>query len=105
MQNWRSTSCVSGRVAVEEDVKAGRAVFYLQDAEKIGAKSNDLVLPSCAVLFDEESGEEVLVIIIQAEETEEADYIGYRLLDSGNGICTLAEVEFLGEPDERFFQH
>ncbi|HLM61203.1 MAG TPA: hypothetical protein VK308_10385 [Pyrinomonadaceae bacterium] len=103
MRDWRNTPCISGRIAVEEDVKAGRAVFYLQDAKEIGAKPLELELPSCAILFDEESNEELPIIVIQAEEAENSTYIGYRLINGGNGICTFAEVKLLSEPDERFF--
>ena len=103
MQDWQNTPCIFGRIAVEEDVKAGRAVFYLQEPKEIGAKPLELELPSCAILFDEESNEELPVIVIQAEEAGDTTYIGHRFLNGGNGICTLAEVELLSEPDERFF--
>lgn len=104
IQDWQNTPCISKRIAVEDDVKAGRAVFYLQDPEEIGAEPIAFELPSCAILFDEETDEELPVIVIQAEEAEEKTYIGYRPLNGGNGICTLAEVKLLSEPTKEFFQ-
>jgi hypothetical protein len=103
IQDWHNVSFVSEKVAVEDDVKVGRAVFYLQDSERIGAKPMNIRLPSCAIWFDEESKSEVPVIVIQAEEIEEMTYVGFRFLEGGNGICTLAEIELLSKPDERFF--
>ncbi len=43
MTNWRETPCIKGRVATEDDAKAGRAVFYLDLSQ--GQKS-------CPVDFD-----------------------------------------------------
>jgi hypothetical protein len=102
LQHWRDVPFISGRVALEEDVQAGRAVFYLGNADEIGAQAYDIDLPRCAILTDEESGEVLPVIVIQVEQAEDVIYVGYRLLDGGNGMCTLPEVELLDEPDDRF---
>ena len=102
IQHWRDIPHISGRVASEEDVEAGRAVFYLGNPDEIGVQSYDVSLPPCAIFTDEESGEDIPVIIIQAEQAEDMINVGYRFLDGGNGMCTLPEIELLDEPDDRF---
>lgn len=102
MKNWRNVPVMIGRVAEEQDVKEGRATFYLQDAVEF-AKPKSLFLPRCAWLSSESTGR-IPIVIVQAEETEQKTYVGYRDLVGGNGLCTLDEVEFVDAPDARFFQ-
>ncbi len=102
IENWRDTPSISGRVAREEDRLAGRAVYYLENAEEMSAQALDINVPRCAILTDEDSGELIPVIIIQVEQADDRVYVGYRSLDGGNGICTEKEIELLDEPDERF---
>jgi len=98
MSQWQQTPHLSGRVAVEQDVKDGRAVFYLKDAQEIGAAYADIGLPRCGILL----GTGTPIIIIQSERLDEKHRIGYRPLSGGNGICLISEVQLLKEPDERF---
>ena len=102
IEKWRDTPSISGREACEEDVVAGRAVYYLNDPEKLNARALEVGVPRCAILNDEDSGELIPVIVIQVEKADDRVYVGYRALDGGNGICTEEEVELLDEPDERF---
>jgi hypothetical protein len=97
---WTEVPTLAGRVAIERDVKEGRAVFFLQNAEEIGAKPIAMHLPCCAILKEEEG--ESPVVLIQAEEAGAKKYVGYRGLGGGNGICALEELELLSGPDSRF---
>lgn len=101
INQWKTVPSISGRLATEVDVKEGRAVFYLDNAEEIGAEPMSMILPGCAILKTEK--EPVPVVVIQAEKVEAQKYIGYRDLFGGNGICTLDELELIDGPDERFF--
>ncbi len=74
-------------------------MFFLQNAEEIGAKPIGMHLPCCAILKEE--GESP-VVLIQAEEAGAKKYVGYRSLGGGNGICALEELELLSGPDARF---
>jgi len=100
MSKWQQTPHLSGRVAVEQDVKDGRAVFFIQDAEQLGVVHADIGLPRCAILSADD--ESFPIVIIQSEKLGDKHTIGYRPLSGGNGICTIAEVQLLKEPDERF---
>ena|ERR1700730_3893159 len=103
LERWQNTPCLRGRVAHEQDVKDGRAVFCLGNAEEIGAIHVDIGLPHCAIVSAD--GEKVPAIVIQSERADEKHYIGYRPISGGNGICVLSEVELLTEPDSRFHRH
>ena len=98
-QDWRSTPATAGRTATEIDVKAGRAVFYIRG----GSVPHQIAIPICAIHRDVETGRATPVVVIQAEEAGDQTVLGVRLLEGGNMVCTLAEVEFLAEPDPRFF--
>lgn len=102
IENWRNTPSISGRVAREADVVVGQAVYFLNEPHKINARPLDVGVPRCAILTDEESGEQIPVIIIQVEQADDKVYVGYRPLKGGNGICTEKEIELLDGPDERF---
>jgi hypothetical protein len=106
VKNWRETPCLHSRVAAEDDVKAGRAVFYLGLSEGQKSQPVPLNLPRCAVLHDEDGGT-TPVIVIQVEESDNGSgsvkvFAGYRPLTGGNGICMLDQLELLSEPDHRF---
>lgn len=93
---WSETTCIVGRAATEQDVKQGRAVFYVDGP----SEPVQIDLPHFAV-FRDESGEKFPVIAIQAESHLAGQVlIGYRPLSGGNGICTLDEVELLDGSDE-----
>jgi hypothetical protein len=97
LKQWRKTPVTEGRAATDHDVAQGRAVFA------VGGEPVELDLPACAIVTEENVGEPTAVVIIQAERLDDGVIaIGYRLVDGGTGIATLAEAELVGEPDERF---
>lgn len=99
---WEDVPCLVDRVATEEDVREGRAVFYLRSPEEIGAEYTDIGLPHCAILTVEDGPQQVPVIIIQSERAGDKHYIGFRFLNGGNGIGLLPEFELIEAPNERF---
>jgi hypothetical protein len=101
VEHWRET-CLRGRVAVEQDVKDGRAVFCLGNAAEIGTIHVDIGLPHCAIVHAD--GTEIPAVVIQSERADDKHYIGCRPFSGGNGLCVFSEVELLSEPDARFHQ-
>ncbi len=107
MQHWKTTPHVFNRIATEQDVKDGSAAYYIPE-ESNPTPYAEIDLPTCAILKDVEDGTEEPIIIIQAEVAEYLvdigfrALIGYRSLSGEYGVCTLADVEVLSEPDERF---
>jgi hypothetical protein len=101
VKKWRDIPCVSGRLATEQDVKEGKAAFYL-GGNRSELKPIKISLPACAIQHDAKSNKDIPVILIQAEETPKIKVIGIRFLSGGNGVCTLEELQILKGPDERF---
>jgi hypothetical protein len=91
----------SGCLADEDDVKAGRAVFYF-DRPDVTVRPIDSDLPRCGLLRDDR-GNITPVVAVQAESHPPGKVlVGYRPLTGGNGICTIDELELLDRPDSRF---
>ncbi len=89
-QHWQATPCIRGRQATEQDVKDGRAVFYVNGS----AIPADLPLPACAYQRIE-NGSEQPVVVVQAEVVPDGTLLGVRPLAGGNGICLMGEVRML----------
>ena len=100
INNWKDTPCIEGRLATEEDVKKGIAVFYIENSDN--AKPIKIDLPLCAIHIDQETKKEIPVILIQAEKSQGQDLIGYRFLNGGNGIALLFEFKLLKKPNKKF---
>ena len=103
-ENWNKTPATYGKLAKEDDVKAGRAVFYLKDhGSNNTTPYTDIKLPSCAIL-KEESGNFTNIVIIQIENAANQVIVGYRMIQGGNGACTLPEITVIGNPTKEFFK-
>jgi hypothetical protein len=92
--DWRNVPFIEGRPAQEEDVKCGRAVFYIEGAQSKATEG--ISLPALARLKMED-GKSEKVIIIQVESSTKNDDViaGYRTFAGGNGVATLRELEII----------
>jgi len=92
---------VTGRIATQQDVEAGNAVFAAtsepgEPGSTPGA-SVPLEIPQFALLDDRESGTLVRVVAIQAERVLGRDIVGYRRIDDGRlGAGMRQEFTFAG---------
>ncbi len=95
--NLNEISYVSGRVAIEEDINSGAAVFMLQsEGENIGTAMK-IDIPQYA-LHKNEEGKISKVVIIQAESANEQEVIGALSIADGSFMVGLFnEFEFLGK--------
>ena len=98
LEKWRGTPCITNRVATEDDIKNGVAVFAIPS----GSKPYNAPLPLCAVQTNEETGDRVPCIAIQIEEADDGVFIGVRYLDGGNGVGTPEDTELYEEPTSDF---
>jgi hypothetical protein len=104
VSRWNSVAVIRDRLATEDDVRAGRAVFYLQDAVAPDAGPLPLDLPSLAVLRDDETLRDIVVVVIQGERSFAKKLVGYRLPYGGNGIALLEQLEWIDASDARVTQ-
>jgi hypothetical protein len=96
---WSQVPHIKERIATEQDVIEGRAVFYINDGGE-GHQTLDIPIPSIAYHVDSETNEKTMVVVIQGEQSADKEVIGYRMLDGGNGVCLLWELEVLADKNE-----
>ena len=91
---WQQTPCIKDIIATEQDVKDGRAVFYIihDDADHEPLNIN---IPSLVYEIEEENNTRKLAVLIQGERVGENEYVGIRYFEGGNGLFRLSEIEFL----------
>jgi hypothetical protein len=87
IDHWNTTPHIKNRIATEDDVVAGIAVFYVGDAQSNEHIPLDINIPSLAYQKDEGNNEEVLVVVIQGEKIGDDELVGVRYLNGGNGMC------------------
>ena len=73
---WNKVPHIKNRIAVEQDVIEGRAVYYINDGGQ-GHQPLDIPVPSIAYHVDNETKEKTIVVVIQGEKS--ADKEVYRL--------------------------
>ena len=88
------TEFISSRVAIEADVKAGKAVFYQQGGGEV-VRPLPISVPQYARLKTE-TGERVAVVVVQAEHGPSGDILGMRDAGGKEYVATLEEVTLLG---------
>ena len=88
---------IAGRVATQQDMADGDAVFVAEVAGQIVGVPLDIVVPQFAIHIDHEAGVGKRVIVLQAERAGGIDMIGYVELGTDTyGVGTAAEFELLG---------
>ncbi len=99
--NWpplETVPHVVGRPATESDINEGRAAFLIQVDGQSAGRPMQIRLPQYAKVFDEEKGELIPVVIIQAETDGETEVFGYyNFSDESYGVGLASEFELLGE--------
>ena len=98
LSKWKEIPCISGRVATEDDIKKGIAVFAIPS----GSEPYDAELPLCAIHIDEESNKRTPCIAIQIEQADDGVFVGVRYLNGGNGVGSANEFELFTEPNAEF---
>jgi hypothetical protein len=98
---WHRVPHMSGALATEEDVKAGRAVFFLGNRGEVSARPSALRLPALALWPDPELGASRPVVVIQVELGQKG-FAGIRFVEGENGVCLLEELEMIDEDDPRW---
>lgn len=98
-QNWQNLPVMRDRIATNEDVSAGNAVFNLRPEDGVAMPIN-MRLPQTAIYYHEDQ-RQIPVIIVQAEELGDNKIIGMYTLDGEVMIGALTEVDLV-EPDDFF---
>jgi hypothetical protein len=94
LNNWNKIPFLKGRVANDEDIKFGRAIFMVEGDEH---EPIHIEIPALAFQTDEETGERRKVVMIQAERVGTDEVVGIRYIDGGDGVCMRFELDFISD--------
>lgn len=97
---WGATPCIAGRVATQDDIDQGLAVFAIETTKP--HRPWTMALPQCGLEYRSD-GTVAAVIVIQAEEFNGKVLYGVRYVAGGNDVCTVDEIELLHRPSTDFF--
>ena len=98
ISNWRKLSHIKNRIATQNDVNKGDAIFQIIPKGKKHIALN-IQIPSLAYLINLENKTKILVVVTQAEKAGNETVIGIKYLDGSIGACTLEELEFIKESE------
>lgn len=88
---------VKGRAASEGDIKKGCAAFLLQSNGRYVGRPIKLLIPQYAFHIEDGTGKRTPVVVIQAEEGQGLQAVGYRVVGSDElGVSLLTELQLLG---------
>jgi hypothetical protein len=93
LERWQNTPHIKGRIATDEDVQEGIAVFRI-NGKGLEHVPVDINLPALAYHSNDETDERTPVIVVQSERVGDQEVAGIRYLDGGEGACNLWELEF-----------
>lgn len=89
---------VSNRLATEEDLSQGAAVFLMKPDNQNPGKPINIPLPQYAIHTDDLSGEKSNVVVIQAEEAKGQQVFGALVIATNTHMAGLSsEFLLLGE--------
>ena len=98
LKNWKLTPVVNNRVASQNDVDSGNAIFYIEGKSE-SHKAFKIDLPKLGYWNDLETNKKELVVIIQIEETSKGTVVGYRDFSGGSGAGLMSEFEILNDEE------
>lgn len=91
-----TSAFVVGRVANEDDLKQGDAVFISAVDGKPSGTPAQIQIPQYAYLI-EERGDRRPVVVVQAEIVDAETILGLRDAEGKEYVATAPEVELLGQ--------
>jgi hypothetical protein len=108
IENWNEVPVVNGRMATKEETQNGTSLIHVDLDKYPNAKVLDITMPKLARFYNQSSGKNELIIVIQALSIANDSIVGFRYLNGGNGSAWLHEVDFLSDnevqevPSSRF---
>jgi hypothetical protein len=97
IDNWKSVPVVNGRMATREETQNGTSLILVDNEKYPDAKPLDMEMPKLARYYNQNSGKEEIIIVIQALHISNDSVVGFRYLNGGNGSARLNEVRFLSD--------
>jgi hypothetical protein len=97
IRDWHAAPVFTGRVATEEDVNTGTAVYALSDT--LNGRAIDGEFPQPVIWYDEDDEYGALIVQAEAHDTEEGDTLEVLGLLLPNGETVVAFADDVDEVD------
>ena len=97
IRDWNAAPVFTGRVATEEDVNTGTAVYALSDT--LNGRAIDGEFPQPVIWYDEDDEYGALIVQAEAHDTEEGDTLEVLGLLLPNGETVVAFADDVDEVD------
>jgi hypothetical protein len=102
INNWESVPVVNGRMATQEETRNGTSLISVDMEKYPDAKPLDIKMPKLARFYNRNSGQNEIIIVIQALNISNDSIVGFRYLNGGNGSARLNEVRLLTDQEIEF---
>lgn len=99
INNWKNVPVVNGRMATRKETQNGTSLIFVDLEKYPDTKPLNMKMPKLARYFNENSGKEEIIIVIQALEVSNDSVVGFRYLNGGNGSAYLDQVRFLSDKE------
>lgn len=99
INNWKSVPVVNGRMATKEETQNGTSLIFVDLEKYPDTKPLDIKMPKLARYYNNNSGKEEIIIVIQALKISNDSVVGFRYLNGGNGSAHLDKVRFLSNKE------
>ena len=99
INNWKNVPVVNGRMATREETQNGTSLIFVDLEKYPDTKPLDIKMPKLARFYNESSGKEEIIIVIQALNVSNDSVVGFRYLNGGNGSAFLDQVRFLSDKE------
>ena len=96
---WDKVPVIGGRMPTQEETWNGESLIFIDSNLYPKAKPLDVITPQLARYHSESSGNDELIIVIQAVNVANDSVVGFRYLNGGNGSSRMNEVKFLTQQD------
>ena len=96
---WDKAPVIAGRMPTQEETWNGESLIFIDSNLYPKAKPLDVITPQLARYHSESSGNDELIIVIQAVNVANDSVVGFRYLNGGNGSSRIDEVKFLTQQD------
>jgi len=96
-RDWHAASAFTGRVATQDDVNSGAAVYALSDT--LNGRAIDGEFPQPVIWYDEDDEYGALIVQAEAHDTEDGDTLEVLGLLLPNGETVVAFADDVDEVD------
>lgn len=99
IQKLSAIPAVVGRLPSKEELQNNESLISVDTEKHPDAHALDIPLPKVASIYADRTGQDELIIVIQAIVVSGDTIVGYRFPNGGNGSAWLSDITFLSDQE------